>query len=169
MVTASPDDEVKEILYHAMPDSWRKKMTKHIYNYLDRSIQKKMLSLFETRVENLETPSPPPTVRSLTRKKKNSKKQKAVWFQDSDKDSSDNKKLFSKKTFCQYHGKCSHSTDECTTLKVLIKKAKSNKSKENRKGGEKTYTKNEVNVLIEKKLKKAFKGRNKRKQELHIF
>ena len=28
MVTALPDDEVKEILYHAMPNSLRKKMTK---------------------------------------------------------------------------------------------------------------------------------------------
>ena len=33
-------------------------------------------------------------------------------------------------------------------------------------GGEKTYTKHEVNILIEKKPKKAFKGRKKRKQEL---
>ena len=31
------------------------------------------------------------------------------------------------------------------------------------------YTKHEVNVLIEKKLKKAFKGRKKHKQELHTF
>ena len=28
MVTALPADEVKEILYHTMPNSWRKKMTK---------------------------------------------------------------------------------------------------------------------------------------------
>ena len=42
-----------------------------------------------------------------------------------------------KKKFCQYHGKCSHSTDECTTLEALIKKAKSNKTKGYRKGGEK--------------------------------
>ena len=38
MVTALPDDEVKEILYHAMPNLWRKKMTEQGYNYLDRSI-----------------------------------------------------------------------------------------------------------------------------------
>ena len=49
-------------------------------------------------------------------------------------------------------------------------KAKPNKSKGFRKGGEKTYIKHEVNVLIEKKLKKAFKGRKKRsKQELRTF
>ena len=38
MVTALPDDEVREILYHAMPYSWRKKMTEKGYIYLDRSI-----------------------------------------------------------------------------------------------------------------------------------
>ena len=47
--------------------------------------------------------------------------------------------------------------NECTTLKALIKKAKSNKSEGYGKGGEKTYTKHEVNILIEKKLKKLFK------------
>ena len=39
MVTALPDDEVKEILYRAMPNWWREKITGHGYNYLDRSIQ----------------------------------------------------------------------------------------------------------------------------------
>ena len=39
MITALPDDKVKEILNHPMPNSWRKKMTKQAYNYLDRSIQ----------------------------------------------------------------------------------------------------------------------------------
>ena len=170
MVKALPDDEVKEILYHAIPNSWRKIMTEQGYNFLDRSIQE-MSGFFETRVENLETPAPPPAVRSLTRKKKkkNSKKRKAVSFEDSDKDSSDDEKPSSRKKFCQYHGKCSHSTDECTTLKALIKKAKSNKPKGYRKGGEKIHTKHEVNVLIEKKLKKAFKGRKKRKQELRTI
>ena len=66
MVTALPGDEVKEILYHAMPNSWRKKMIKQGYNYLDGSSQE-ISGLFETRVENLEIPVPPPAVRSLTR------------------------------------------------------------------------------------------------------
>ena len=32
MFTALPDDEVKEILHHAMTNSWRKKMTEQGYN-----------------------------------------------------------------------------------------------------------------------------------------
>ena len=104
MATALSDDEVKEILYHAMHNLWRKKMTEQDYNYLDKSIQE-MSGFFETRVENLETQAPLPAVRSLPRKKKrkNSKKRKAVSYEDSDKDTSDDKKPTSKKKFCQYH------------------------------------------------------------------
>ena len=103
MVTSLPDDEVKEIFYHATPNSWRKKMTEQGYNYLNRSIQD-ISELFETRVENLETPALPAAVRRLTRKKtkKNSKKRKTVSFEDSDEDSSDDKKRSSKTKFCQY-------------------------------------------------------------------
>ena len=168
MVTALPDDEVKEILYHVMPNFWRKKMTEQGYNYLDRSIQE-MSGFFATRVENLETPAPPSAVRSLTRKKKNSKELKAIFFADSDEASSDDEKPSSSKKFCQYHGKCSHYIDKCTTLKALIKKSKSNKSKGYKKLGNKMYTIHKVNVLIEKKLKKAFKGRKKREEELRTF
>ena len=121
-----------------------------------------MSGFFETRVKNLETPAPPAAVRSLTRKK-------TVSFKDSDEDSSDDEKPPSKKKFCQYHEKCHHSTDKCATLKALIKNVKSNKSKEYREGGEKTYTKHNINVLIEKRLKNAFKGRKKLKQELCTF
>ena len=147
MVTALPDDEVKEILYHVMPNFWRKKMTEQGYNYLDRSIQE-MSGFFATRVENLETPAPLSAVRSLTRKKKkkNSKKWKGFSFEDSGEDSSDNIKPSSKKKFCQYHEKYSHSMDKCTTLKALIKKTLSNKPKGYKKGSEKTYTKHDVKV-----------------------
>ena len=98
-------------------------MTKQGYNYLDRSIQE-MSGFFEERVENPETSALHAAVRSLTRKKKknNSKKRKAISIEDSDEDFSDDKKPLRKKKFCRYHGKCSHSTDECT--KILIKKAK---------------------------------------------
>ena len=63
MVTALPDDEVKDILYHAMPNLRRKKMTEQRCNYLDRSIQE-MSGFFETWVAYLETPAPEPAIRS---------------------------------------------------------------------------------------------------------
>ena len=40
---------------------------------------------------------------------------------------------------------------------------KNYKPKEYKKEGEKTYTKHVVNVLIKKKLKKAFRGRKRHK------
>ena len=64
MVAALPDDEIEEILYHTMPNMWRKKMTEQRYNYLDRSIQD-MSGFFETRIENLETIAPPPKEKDL--------------------------------------------------------------------------------------------------------
>ena len=68
-------------------------MSRQGYNYLDRSVQE-MSGFFEIKVENLETPEPAPAMRSLTKKKIkiNSKKRKAVSFEDSDDDSSDDKK-----------------------------------------------------------------------------
>ena len=134
MVTALPDDAVKEILYHAIPYSWRKKMTKQGYNYLDRSIQE-MSDFFETRVENLETPLPPADVR--TKIPRNGRLSPLGILM---KIPPTMKNLKAGKKFCQYHGKCSHSADNCTKFNALFKKSKSNKSKGFRKGGEKTYT-----------------------------
>ena len=49
----APDDDVKEILYHVILNSPRKKMTKQGYNYLDSTIQE-ISGLYETYTENLE-------------------------------------------------------------------------------------------------------------------
>ena len=135
-------------------------MTGQGYNYLDRSFQE-MSDFFETRVKNLETPASPPAVRLLPRKKekKTSKRRKASSHDDSDEDASEVENPPSRKKFRPYHGKCSHSMDKCTTLKVQIKNIQIQISKVCRTGGEKMYTKHYVIVLIQKKLKKAFKGR----------
>ena len=42
VVTTLPDNKVKEILYHKMPDLWRKKMTKQGYNYVHNTIQQRL-------------------------------------------------------------------------------------------------------------------------------
>ena len=81
-------------------------------------------------------------------------KQKALSYEQSYKDPSEDKNPTSRKKFCQVHRRGGHSTDECTSLKALIKLAKSNMSKGYKKRGEEIYTKYEVKGLIEKKLKK---------------
>ena len=68
MVTTLPDDDIKEIFYHAIPNTWRKNMSNQEYNHLDRSIQE-MPGFFETRVENFETSAPPPTVKKALKEK----------------------------------------------------------------------------------------------------
>ena len=112
-VTSLPDDDIKEILYHAMPNTWKKKMIEQGYNYLDGPIHS-MEVFFETRIENLEK-SISPSVPSRKRKKskKVSKKRKGVTFDDSEDE--DSEKEHKGKQFCQYHGTCGHPTDECTT------------------------------------------------------
>ena len=58
-----------------------------MHNYLDKSIQE-MSGFFATRIENLATPASPVDKKPSKKKKKgNSKKQKTVSFEDSDKDS----------------------------------------------------------------------------------
>ena len=47
--------------------------------------------------------------------------------------------------------------------------SQSNKSRGFREGGKKMYTKHEVNILIRRKLKKAFEGGKKSEQELRTF
>ena len=60
MVTALPHNEVKEILYYTMTNTWRKKITEQGYYYLHRSIHE-MIGFYKTRIENLETPASSPS------------------------------------------------------------------------------------------------------------
>ena len=54
MIIVLPDDEVKETLYHAIPNLWRKRMTKQRNYFVDGSIQE-ISGFFERRIENPET------------------------------------------------------------------------------------------------------------------
>ena len=49
------DDDMKDILYHAMPNSWKQNMTEQGYNYIAQTLTE-MTEIFEIRIENLETP-----------------------------------------------------------------------------------------------------------------
>ena len=94
-------------------------MVEQGHNYLDGPIHS-MAQFFETRIEKLEKfiPASVPS-RNKKKSKKRFKKRKLVTFVDSkDKDSENahkGKKLY------QHHGTCRHTTEECTTLKALIR------------------------------------------------
>ena len=83
LVTSLPDDDIKEILCHAMLNMWKKKMVEQRYNYLDVPIHSK-LEFFEIWIENVEKSIPPSVnLRNRKKNKKDSKKRKAVTFDDS--------------------------------------------------------------------------------------
>ena len=83
---------------------------------------------------------------------------KGIWsLEDSDDEDSDEGHLGKK--FCQYHGTCGHTVDQCITLKALVKQAKQKKSKHFDK--KKRFTKYEVNDMLQKHVEKALKQKKK--------
>ena len=120
LVTSLPDDDIKEILYHTMPNTWEKKMVEQEYNYLDGP-NHSMAEFFEVRVKNLEKSIPPSVPSRNNRKRRTgSKDRKAVTFNNY----VDSNKGHTGKKFCQYHATCGYTADQCTTLKALVKQAK---------------------------------------------
>ena len=85
--------------------------------------------------------------------RKGSKKRKAVTFRDSEDEGF--KDVYKGKKFCQLNDTYGHTTDECTTLKAVITKAKQKKGKPLEK--KTRYTKHEVNIMVQKQVKKAIK------------
>ena len=112
-----------------------------------------MAEFFETEIEDLEK-SNPPSVPSRNRKKskKRFKKRKEVAFNDSKYE--DSEEAHKGKKFCKCHSTCGHTTDECTTLKALVKQVKQKKENISRKSkgspsmrdrkGEKGHEKEEI-------------------------
>ena len=88
LVISLRDDDIKEFLYRAMPNTWKKKMIEQGYSYLDGPIHS-MAGFFATRIKKLKK-SIPPCVSSRNKKKskkeskKESKKRKLVTFGDSE-------------------------------------------------------------------------------------
>ena len=84
LVVSLPDDDINEILYHNMPNTWEKKMIEQGFNSLACSIHS-TVEFFEIRIENLEksiTSSVPSTNRK--KNKKCSKKIIEVTFERKD-------------------------------------------------------------------------------------
>ena len=116
-----------------------------------------MAEFFETMIENLQKSIPPrfPS-RNNKKSKTGSNKRKGVTFDNSeDVDSEEEHKG---KKFCQYHGTCGHTTDECTTLKALFNQVKQKKGKHFEK---KKFTKHEVKIMVQKQMKTDMKKKKK--------
>ena len=57
LVALLPDDDIKKILYHAIPKPWKKKIVEQRYNYLDGPIHS-MAEFYETRIEKFRKIDP---------------------------------------------------------------------------------------------------------------
>ena len=88
LVTCLSDDDIKEFLFHAMTNSWKKKMVELGYTYLD-SHNQSMAGIYETRIKNLEKSIPPAF--SRIKKRKGSTKRKTTIFEDEDDEGLDKK------------------------------------------------------------------------------
>ena len=84
-----------------------------------------------------------------------------------DEDDEDSNQRQTGKKFCQYHGTCGHTVDQCTTLKALVKQAKQKNSKHF--GKKKKFTKHVVNVSVQKNKKALKQKKRKYTEELHAF
>ena len=150
-------DELKEILYHAMPNSWQKKMTEQGFNYIAYRLDQ-ICDFFQTRCENLESQAETSSdkKKKSSGKKKGKKKVKISEASDSSSAESEAEGK-SEKKHCIYHGWCGHTSNRCQTLKELIRKSKQKQKKGYAKKAGKSYGKQELNAFFDKKLKKALK------------
>ena len=86
LVTYLCDFGIKEIFYHTMTNTWKKKMVEQGYNYLDGLIHF-IAEFCETEIENLEKIIPPSVPSRNSKKSKiGSKKRKAVVTSDNSED-----------------------------------------------------------------------------------
>jgi hypothetical protein len=129
-------DEIVDILCHGCPSSWNKELTRQGKDPVDMTVYQ-ILEFFENQEQTedfhlVENKNDKKNSSNNNNKSKNKRKS----------DSDDSSK------YCMLHGKGSHSTDECKTLKSEAKRLKDGKSKGDSKN--KTWKrkddKKEINV-----------------------
>ena len=170
---ALPEDELVEALYHAMPNSWRNTMVLQGFNYVNHTVIE--LLQFCERLETLEPPAEKKKKSTDKSTTSSGNKRKRVSFFDSSDDDGNRK-------YCLLHGYCAHTTNECEDIKPMISGLKKKKAAMKTKtkfprsarmtgsytSSKKNYVhKDEVNSLVEKKMKKFLKKNKEKKDEVH--
>ena len=166
--TASlPSDEILDIIYHSMPNTWKNKMIEQGFNYTDSTI-KEMTDFFETRVENLEPKEEKKKSSAAVKKSKKTNKKRKRDVSDSSVVESSEESIQDHcpiKKYCILHDKCSHSTDNCKDLRAMVSKHKKRNKKSFNNYGK---SNKELNALIEKKFQKFVKNKKRRKTEKEL-
>ena len=123
--TKLPDDEVKEIIYNALPSSWQIAMSTQGFDHPNEAI--KDIIGFCERYEILEEePIPKSSKKESSKSSIKSKKRKGR-FESSSEDSSEDSDTDYK--HCKYHAICNHTTEQCKDIKRLITDDKRRKHK----------------------------------------
>jgi hypothetical protein len=151
------DDEIIDILFYGTPKSWFREMDRQGFDPL-ASTPTQVIDFLE-RIEQSEDFD---GLRVDQCQKSSGNKKK-----DSSKKKSGNK---SGSKYCMLHGNCSHSTDECNTLKEQANKLKTGSSGSDKNFGNKTWTckasdstssnKKELAAFIKKAVAKGVKEIN---------
>ena len=148
-----PDDLI-DILMHATPKSWHRKMDRQGRDSLEMT-PVELVAFFEQleQAEEHDTNSKPTDSKKKGGKKNNSSSKSSS--NDGDK-------------YCLIHGKGSHSSDECHKLKAEANRIKTGGSDSNYKGKNKKYKRStdsddkgksdkELNALVKKAVKAGVK------------
>ena len=154
------DDELAEIIYYGVPNSWKQEMTRQGFDPMENTLG--AVLLFCERLEECEDFKP------------DAKKAEASKGSVSKKHSKSYSKGNGGEKNCMLHGKGSHSTEECKTLQGLAKKRKADFSpgKENDKKPKyknKTWTKKdssgkEIAAMVKKQVKKELHVADKKRK-----
>ena len=165
------ESELVEIGEFAIPEEWQDTM--HLHNVDPLTVGVSEFIEFCERLETLHRPSEPDPAavkrKRSTGKTRSGKSGKTVAAAD---DSSG-------EHYCMLHGYGNHSSEDCYQLKAQAKRMKSSddgssskrhsksrthKSKYNRSSGEKQYSKQELNTMVNAMVNKALKGSTKKRK-----
>ena len=113
---AMDDDDLKEILEHAIPSAWQKEMTRQGFEPINHTLND--IVEFCERMEVTESLSTPPGTKSNTNPSGGTSKA-AKWQAKSSERGT--KRKTDKTKFCVYHNTYGHDTGEC---KVMLAQAK---------------------------------------------
>ena len=152
------DDELSDIMIHAVPSSWRKKL---IEQHKDYDTMKPYALMRE--FEKYEATEEKPKAKAKEDKSHANKKNKSSNSQVARAPTND-RQSGSRKKFCAYHGaNQTHNTDECLVVKAMIESAKESKQKNpNKTWNRKDSTKNkqELKAMVAESVKETFQEMN---------
>jgi hypothetical protein len=164
-----PDDEISEIMLHAVPSSWTKKLMEQHRNY-DEMTPMQLLNEFEKYEATEETPKP----KSDDKGKKSSKKGKGNDGQsvnrsdnnNNNNNNNNNKASGKGKKFCLYHKhNNTHTTEQCKVLQGMVDSNQDNRSSKNKtwnRGSSGDKANQELKAMVSESVKETM-------QDLHAM